>query len=86
MTVDQIIKIVDSYSERLKKAGFSPQNTAKDNLGSLMAPQHVLWMCNEIKTIAPKDMEKACRWLGFIQGVLWVRGTYTISEMREHTR
>ena len=28
--------------------------------------------------------EKIMRWLGFIQGVLFVRGIYTIDEMRAH--
>jgi hypothetical protein len=28
-------------------------------------------------------MEKAMRWLGFIQGVLWSTGVRTIDQMRE---
>lgn len=30
--------------------------------------------------------EKAFRWLGFIQGILWVGEWYTIEEMAEHNR
>ena len=29
---------------------------------------------------------KACRWIGFVQGVLWSAGVYTIDEMREHVK
>jgi hypothetical protein len=30
--------------------------------------------------------EKAMRWLGFIQGVLWMSGTFTLDELKEHSR
>jgi hypothetical protein len=30
--------------------------------------------------------EKAHRWLGFIQGVLWLSGVYTLDELKEHSR
>ena len=41
---------------------------------------HIKFMLDNL----PEDMEKANRWLGFIQGVLWTRGIYTIDDMREH--
>jgi methionine salvage enolase-phosphatase E1 len=28
--------------------------------------------------------EKVMRWLGFLQGALWVKGIYTIDELRAH--
>lgn len=31
-------------------------------------------------------LEKAFRWLGFIQGCLWCTGLYTINDMREDNR
>jgi hypothetical protein len=30
--------------------------------------------------------EKAHRWLGFIQGVLWLSGVFTLDELKEHSR
>lgn len=30
--------------------------------------------------------EKAHRWLGFIQGVLWMSGVFTLDELKEHSR
>jgi hypothetical protein len=30
--------------------------------------------------------EKAHRWLGFIQGVLWMSGCFTLDELKEHSR
>ncbi|MEK7519908.1 MAG: hypothetical protein AAB581_01530, partial [Patescibacteria group bacterium] len=31
-------------------------------------------------------MEKAFRWLGFIQGVLWTNRVYTLSDLKNHNR
>jgi hypothetical protein len=33
--------------------------------------QHALWMCVELQTFPPEKVEKAMRWLGFVQGILW---------------
>jgi hypothetical protein len=32
------------------------------------------------------DWEKSNRWLGFIQGVLWLHGDYTLDQLKEHNR
>ena len=29
-------------------------------------------------------LDKVFRWLGFIQGVLWIMGVYTVEELKEH--
>lgn len=47
-----------------------------------------------VRTMIPKTIEffqtdrreKGFRWLGFIQGVLWTEGLYTIKEMKDHNR
>ena len=30
--------------------------------------------------------EKFNRWLGFVQGVFWINGTFTLNQMRTHNR
>lgn len=30
--------------------------------------------------------EKCMRWLGFIQGVLWMAGVFTLEELKNHSR
>jgi hypothetical protein len=35
---------------------------------------------------ARSKREKAHRWLGFIQGVLWMAGAFTLNELKEHSR
>ncbi|KKL68560.1 hypothetical protein LCGC14_2123730 [marine sediment metagenome] len=32
------------------------------------------------------DWDKFNRWLGFVQGVLWLHGDFTLVQMREHNR
>lgn len=45
---------------------------------------HLLWMCNELDKIVDEGrMEKAMRWLGFIQGALWEKGFFTIEELKK---
>lgn len=53
--------------------------------------QHLLWMLDEMDTMnaSPPNVEalaKLHRWLGFVQGVMWTTGIYSIDELRAHTR
>lgn len=56
--------------------------------------QHLRWMCEEAIALlrAPfhmgydEDREKAQRWLGCIQGALWMGGWYTVDELRHHSK
>lgn len=51
------------------------------------AMQHAMWMCELALAFVqrPADVDKAHRWLGFIQATLWACGHYTIDEMRAHS-
>lgn len=89
-------ELIELYRAHLLKEGCEPvkvydvypsgwsgnETTAKD---------HVLWMLNELERMEMQDMEpgsrdKISRWLGFVQGVLWSTGLYTLDELREQTR
>ena len=49
--------------------------------------QHIRWMCQQIPIMVDAgQIEKANRWLGFIQGTLWTTNMYSIEEMRNHNR
>lgn len=87
MVADKILAAVRKYDERLKhyEAERLPsavyQPTRKAALG------HARWMCQEVQTfVANGLLEKAERWIGFIQGVLWAAGEGTIDEFREDNR
>lgn len=44
------------------------------------AMAHLLWMIAEVEKMEPT--EKSQRWIGFVQGVLWTFGFYSIDELR----
>lgn len=45
------------------------------------------WLADEhLDVVDPKAWDKANRWLGFLQGVFWMQGTYTLNQMRDHNR
>jgi len=47
---------------------------------------HTMWMCEQgIQFVSHGQVEKAMRWLGFIQGVFFSAGIYTIDELRNHS-
>jgi hypothetical protein len=50
---------------------------------------HAAWMAEEmLRHLGGKqpDRAKASRWIGFIQGILWMTRTFTIDELRQHTK
>jgi hypothetical protein len=88
MDKEQVIAALEKYEERLR--GFNPERMSGDEmmktiitLGHRRALGHVAWMCTEAKTFVAEDrMEKAMRWLGFIQGVLWMTSFFSVSELK----
>ena len=60
--------------ESLKRSAF---NSSEDWLS------HMLYMCEMGKGFVDLDrIDKANRWLGFLQGALWMGGLATIDEMK----
>lgn len=46
---------------------------------------HALWMCSQIEGfIRQNRMAKAYRWIGMVQGLLFMGGVYSISELKDH--
>lgn len=44
---------------------------------------HLRWMCGAGKALVDEGrIEKAMRWLGFVQGALWGMGLVSIGEMK----
>ena len=83
MEKDRLIKVAEMYENRLSGLGFGGVNR-HDGGGYL---EHISWMSSETKRLAlDGKIEKANQWLGFIQGVLWSKGIYTIEQMKDHNR
>ncbi len=48
---------------------------------------HLKYICVKAQEFVEEGrIEKAMRWLGFIQGVLWSRGYYTLDQLKNHSR
>lgn len=89
MTKDQLLETVDEYLKRLR--AFSPirADPAKfaHELTQTQRCAHMCWMLEHMKKQAEKDeLEKAFRWLGFVQGSLYEMGFYTVDELRTHNQ
>jgi hypothetical protein len=91
MTAEKVIEVADRYIELFEMYGTEPKRAHPeswgiDEDGDVMAT-HLIWMCHEIKKFAEENrMDKAFRWLGFVQGALWVAGEYTIEDFKGHNK
>ncbi len=87
MNQEQIQKIAVHYKEILNKRGYLVPIRYNENEYASHDGRftHLLWMCEEL--ISGKvDGEKAHRWLGFIQGVFFDDGRFTIAQLKDHNR
>ena len=85
MKKNQFMEVCQDYDELLAKDGVIIKHRDPNGDGDM---NHIRWMINEIPKLVdnPCKIEKANRWLGFVQGVLWLKGYYTIDEMKGHTK
>lgn len=83
------------YGDKLRSDGYEAERFPGDQVApsTIQATarkwyfKHLSWMTGEtIRFTEELEIEKAMRWLGFIQGAFWVLGYRTIAEMREDNR
>ena len=88
MTDQKILEVLRLYEKHVAKMGakkikadFNARPIADDDINHLatMIPQ----MREFIKA---NGREKVMRWLGFVQGVLWNKGEFTLNELRNHNK
>lgn len=83
MTTQQIKDLFKKYELTLRSHTVEARRE-NDIPGSL---EHLRWMCIEAYSFIKKGkIEKAQRWLGFIQGVLWSKGIVHIDELKADNR
>lgn len=84
MTTDKLKTVFRLYADCLVGAGASgnpdSNNPTEDN--------HLLYMCNTalLALIPSGKIEKAMRWLGFVQGCLVSRGIFDLEDVKGHSR
>ncbi|HUO75735.1 MAG TPA: hypothetical protein VMU12_02375 [Candidatus Paceibacterota bacterium] len=88
MTAENIREVTARYRETFAVLKLTPVRQPADvEPGPTMvqALEHCYAMLAEIDRFAREGrMDKAFRWLGFVQGCLWACGIYTVQELKEH--
>lgn len=89
MTKTQVLQALDLHNkqmeERFTLVGGGAMSALRNQNAVNGSEQirHLKWMANEIIHFLAEDRtEKAMRWLGFIQGALWVMGLSSIEESK----
>lgn len=80
MTKKDILRVTQIYRKRLSLEFLESCSIHGTNLS------HCNNILDNIDIFADKDIEKAFRWIGFVQGVLWAHKIYSIDELREHNK
>lgn len=87
MTTDKLLSVFTFYRGYLVTCGAVPERNEDDSPQAIPRINHLLWMCNEATAmVAVGRIEKAMRWLGFIQGYLHAWGMFTLEEIKNHSR
>lgn len=92
MTPSKLLKIVKTYREFMSQMGARPVRLTPDQQQSQQVTyreviNHLAYMVDQVPIHAKGGkVEKAFRWLGFIQGVLWCSGVRTLQELRSDNR
>jgi hypothetical protein len=90
----KILSLLEIYERGFHASGFSRERfpvdekvSQRDDRDHDRKLNHCFWMIGEIRTFVVEErLEKAMRWLGFLQGVLWAQGQMTIGSLAEHNR
>lgn len=95
-TTDHARWMLDRYCTKLIASGHSPEPypDVEEHIGAsrLQTPHfaslnHALWMCNKTREfIRQGRMAKSYRWIGMIQGILFMNGVYSVAELKQHNR
>ena len=91
MTKEKILEVIDGYEKRLETLGTEafefPRNAPPISFERGLCLSHIRTMFPKMRKFLEEGrVEKTFRWLGFIQGVLWSAGLYSIEELQNHSR
>lgn len=92
MTNDKLVEVFQFYREELLKSGvhghqLDDPTTPVGSIPLEVQLGHLVYMCETaIGFVQEGRTEKAFRWLGFIQGVLWKQGVFTLEGLKNHSR
>ena len=79
MTKEDILRVTKLYRN-------SQEFSYHKNIKTGITIKHCYNMLDKIDEFAEIDIEKAFRWLGFVQGCLWSENIYSIDDLRYHNK
>lgn len=95
MTPEKVLEVIFRYRAMFEGLGVPKEKLPEDlvlfvftqhDSEKIMLP-HCHAMLDEMEQFVKSGrMEKCFRWLGFIQGVLWARGNFSLNELKNHNR
>ena len=93
MTKEKLDSVFAQYADWLRKHNTGLIAQRIDIAGKhhdfepVLVARHMLWMCEEARQfIAQGRIEKAMRWLGFLQGMFYCHDNFSIEELGNHSR
>ncbi len=97
MTPEKVKSVFQNYRENicgyaLLSAPIEPKQLNSDlyecfNVDPISHLQHVLWMCIEAQSLVDQGrIEKAMRWLGFVQGFMWALDLRTLESLKNDSK
>lgn len=98
MTPEKVLEVIDVYRKFFEEKHIPKNKISKEDFdlslmiyshrrGILVSFEHCHAMLDEMEQFTREGrMEKVFRWLGFVQGVLWLSGSFTLNELKNHSR
>ena len=89
VSIDKTIPIELLNRYRYKCIQLLPPNAIleiKQEVGNETSPQHLIWMLQQIQSDDSMSSTKRHRWLGYIQGILVSKQSFSVQDEREYTR
>ena len=91
----QAERMLTFYGKTLDRLGYVP--VAYEEIDERMsgniygakydALNHAMWMCDETRRFVRENRSaKVYRWIGMIQGLLFMGGVFSIAELKQHNR
>ena len=89
MTPEKVIEVVEIYRQQFLEANIKKIDYPHDYFlyRTKSGLEHCHGMLDKIiEFVRENKMEKAFRWLGFVQGILWSSGICTLTDLKNHNR
>jgi hypothetical protein len=89
MTPEKVKSVLDGYAKVLLELGARPSRNEDPEtaIDPDQAKHHLAWMCEETRNLIDEGrIEKAMRWLGFLQGALWALHLRTLEQMKNDNK